>query len=122
MVTPSPGPMGFLHFSWKEQVLLTVVDWQNEFSHAGDTGWEFSVENVFCNAKIYSCEMSSFRYLRFFFLFSTRNIKSEKTRVLWIVLPLNGAAAVRQGSCDKTCCVQASGERAAHVGSGKAVY
>lgn len=48
-------------------MLLTVVYWQNEFSHAGDTGWEFSVENVFCNAKIYSCEMSSFRYLRFFF-------------------------------------------------------
>lgn len=92
-------------------MLLTVVDWQNEFSHTGDTGLEFSVENVFCNAKIYSCEMNSFRYLRwFFFWFSTRSIKSEETRVLWIALPLNKAAAVLQGSCGKTCCVQASGE------------
>lgn len=58
----------------------------------------------------------------FFFLFSTRNVKSEKPRVLWIVLLSNRAAVVHQGSCDKTRCVQASGEKAAHVGRGKAVH
>lgn len=25
---------------------LAVVDWQNEFSHARDIAWEFSVEDV----------------------------------------------------------------------------
>lgn len=82
------------------------------------------MENVFCNAIIFSCEMDSFRYLRFFFffLFPTRNIKSEKTRILWIVLLSNRAAVVHQGSCDKTRCVQASGEKAAHVARNKAVH
>lgn len=51
--------------------------------------------------------MSSFRHLRLlFFLFSMSNAQPEQVRVLWIVLPLNRAAAVRQGSCSNTCCVQ----------------
>lgn len=33
------------------------------------------MENVFCNAIIFSCEMDSFRYLRFFFFFSVSHQK-----------------------------------------------
>lgn len=50
--------------------------------------------------------MSSFRYLRIFFLFFMSNTQPEQVRVLWIVLPFNRSAAVHQGSCSNTCCVQ----------------
>lgn len=86
---------------------------------------EFSAKNGFCNGKIYSWEMSSFGYLRcfgFFFSVFHQKYKIGDNQSALDCAVINGDAAVRQGSCDKTCCVRASGERAARVGRGKAAY